>query len=464
MSAASGLPNEQTALNPPAASASSRAVPWLTVVAIIFLRGMNIYAWTFNGNIIDDIQSGLNASVASTGQGPAMLEAGIVVSCVAISPISDTAGAANRKHLTLAMAVGWSLSVAVVMLASTPAAYVVPQFFAGLFSAQFGTLGMRAIADLEPDNPASRSRLVAITGMSNGIFSIIAPLLSGLLVDCFHEWQGAFVGSAVLGAALVLLVWMFYPSEAAAAAADTEVRAVSAWDKCSSSVDIYRTLLTSPRFLSYGASDFFVHGPVYVWGWGASYMLQDRFGYSSFDASVTYTCVVGIPLVLGSLLTPSAYWLLGERGAYVMMSVAVIAFGMVDAAVGYLLLQPGTSAQLQTVFITATTCLFLAWAIVITAMYDLAIRDVPQYAATAVGIIFITQSLGSILFAELFAAPAIDPSNPMVIGFLMGGASTAGLATYLIFDRIAAAQQPPTRDDLAFETERERESRKESKV
>ena len=66
-------PNEQTALK--AAAASTRAVPLTTIVTIGFLRGMNIYAWTFNGNVIEDIQSGLNASVAVTTQGPAALEA-----------------------------------------------------------------------------------------------------------------------------------------------------------------------------------------------------------------------------------------------------------------------------------------------------------------------------------------------------------------------------------------------------
>ena len=248
-----------------------------------------------------------------------------------------------------------------------------------------------------------RSEAVALTGTSNGIAAVFGPIFGSAMVTCFGTWKAAFAGSAALGVLTTLLTICFYPHPKTADGALVE----SGPDHglCSrirrnfaESLSAYPALLRNPRFLSFTLSDFFVHGPVYVWSWGAPYLLVNYFGYTTLQQGLIFSCAWGIPLTIGSIITPAAYRYLGETRTYIVMSCVVIALNASLAVLGWYASSDDLLAELEEtgeiqdsspyyricsiVLVSIVPVMFVAWGVVINAMYDLGPRAAGTECAT----------------------------------------------------------------------------------
>jgi hypothetical protein len=429
------------------------------LLLIGLLRGTNIYAWSFMGNLLPELGAELGGTVAI--QAPVALEAGMALSCVLIAPVSDGLSVASRRTFAVGSSLLWALTMAAAASVSNAHGFIILHFFAGrcvqihpaqhspnlclllvqgVSAAQFGTLGMAAISDLATSD-AARSDAVSSTGLSNGIAAVIAPLLSGGMSSLFGSWRAAFFGSCGIGLIQTMLVAMVYPTKkrdphaAQPTASGLQTWYLTWWTSLAVTFSVWPKLLTSPQYLSYAAADIFLHVPVFVWGWGAAKMLIGYFGYSTLSTGIIYSLAWGLPMTVGIGLTPRVYQCVGESNAYVYSSLVSIFFAAPLPLVGSM--SSPADKWLPVVFIVLVACMFVPWGVTITSMYDLAPRQHADSAATAVAFIYIVQAAGSIGVAELFNIPILSPENPLVIGSMILTGLVFALATHLVINRIA---------------------------
>ena len=162
-----------------------------------------------------------------------------------------------------------------------------------------------------------------------------------------------------------------------------------------------------------------------------------RFKYDATIAGVIYSLVVGLPLMIGTLLTPGAYQLGGERGAFVWAIIITLIFSAALVPLGFWLEDDASVTSLHVAFIAVVSVMFMSWGILVTVLYDLAPRPHPEVASTAVGLIFIFQAVGSIIIAELFSCPSVDPTNVVAIAIGMCATTAIGLIVFLVIDSMS---------------------------
>ena len=264
--------------------------------------------------VAEDLQAS-QAAVQFTLSG--MLLGGGVGQLV-IGPLSDRFG---RR---LPLLVGITLHVVISLLCSIApdiGTLIVLRVLQGFFNAAAAVVAIAVIRDRFVGSDAARllSRLMLVIGVA----PLFAPTI-GQAIAGVWEWRAVFYALALIGAALVVIVWRFMPETL-----PVERRRPARPARVAGG---YWQLLRNVRFMSLAVIPGLGLGVIMSYVVGSPFVFQDQYGLSQGQFALVFA-LNGVALVLSAQLNASLVRKVAPARLLRTASVAQLVFALILVAV-----------------------------------------------------------------------------------------------------------------------------------
>lgn len=289
--------------------------------------------------VAEDLQAS-QAAVQFTLSG--MLLGGGVGQLV-IGPLSDRFG---RR---LPLIIGITLHVVISLLCSVApdiGTLIVLRVLQGFFNAAAAVVAIAVIRDRFVGSDAARllSRLMLVIGVA----PLFAPTV-GQAIAGIWEWRAVFYALALIGVALVVIVWRFMPETLPAERRRSgQVRSIAGG---------YWQLLRDGRFMSLAVIPGLGLGVIMSYVVGSPFVFQEQYGLSQGQFALIFA-LNGVALVLSAQVNASLVRRVSPAKllrtaavaqlvfALVLVAVAVTGFGGVIGLIAALWLVLGTQGMI----------------------------------------------------------------------------------------------------------------------
>lgn len=208
---------------------------------------------------------------ASTAQAELTISSylvGFAVGQLLYGPLSDRYG---RKPVLLAALLLYSTASFISIFSPTIGMLIAARALQAIGGCGAIVLARAIVRDLYSGARAGRE--LSLMGLVMALAPVIAPLIGGALQTTFG-WQSVFVALVLCGLALAGVVSWLLPETLAPALR----RAASPLEMLRS----YRIFLSDGGYLAHAGIVMFTYAGLFAWIAGASFVLQDIYGLSSF--------------------------------------------------------------------------------------------------------------------------------------------------------------------------------------
>jgi len=256
---------------------------------------------------------------------------GFATGQIAYGPLSDRHG---RRPVLLAALALFGVATLACAFAPSIETLVIARFLEGLGGSGSVALALAIVRDLYAGPRAARelSLMAAIMGLA----PMVAPLIgSGLQIG--FGWRANFVVLLAIGFVAAAVVWRRLP----------ETLTVPALEPVSilSVMRTYRTFLHNRAFLAHLGIVTFGFMGLFAWISGASFVLQDVYGLSTFEFGLAFA-VGSTGYMIGTILAAGIVTDLGLDRTIGLGAVALAAGGLAMVAAVILNLGPAMSLVL----------------------------------------------------------------------------------------------------------------------
>lgn len=212
-----------------------------------------------------------SASMVQLGLTASLL--GIALGQIFFGPLSDKYG---RLPIMVWSLVLFALSTVGCIYSPNIEIFDIFRFLQGLGGAG-GIVMSRSVAT-DCYSGRELAKVLAIVGAINGIAPVVAPVTGGMVARSFG-WQGIFWVLFIIGIVLMIMCIPFRES----LPKGKRVKG-SAWKAAHGFVDIFKI----PEFRRYVAVFGLSYGVLFAYISSASFIVQDHFGYSEIQFSLTF--------------------------------------------------------------------------------------------------------------------------------------------------------------------------------
>ncbi|MDE6097191.1 MAG: multidrug effflux MFS transporter [Muribaculaceae bacterium] len=263
-----------------------------------------------------------SASMVQLGLTASLL--GIAVGQVFFGPLSDKYG---RCPIMVWSLILFSLSTVGCIYSPNIELFDIFRFLQGLGGAG-GIVMSRSVAT-DCYKGRELAKVLAIVGAINGIAPVVAPVTGGLVSQAIG-WKGIFWVLFSIGAVLLCMCVPYRES----LPEDKRVKG-SVWKAAHGFVDIFRV----PAFRKYVAVFGLSYGVLFAYISSASFIVQDHFGYSEMEFSLTFgtnaiIIAIGSGLAMKFRRMENAA-LFSSAGMTVFASLSLISGYMIDSFAVY---------------------------------------------------------------------------------------------------------------------------------
>lgn len=349
-----------------------------------------------------------------TQLGLSMVMTGLGIGSVLWGSLSDRYGRRSMLLYSLAL---FAIGTAVAIFSPSIQFFIICRLFQGIGAGGAMVLSYSIPADLY--NGRQLARVMALVGAINGIAPAAGPLAGGAMADSVG-WRGIFVVLLAIGAGMFL--WSWHRPESLPASRRMESKGIRAYAKA------YGALFANRRFMIYVLLKAIGIGLLYAYISSAPFIIQDHYGYTSFEFGLIFganalaiavgsTLVMRFKVLKQGLVTGTVIMCLfaiGEAGVmyfsdhfwlYELMAVPMLlGSGMVFASANSLGMDVGRSdAGTSAAILNVVKYVFAAIVAPLVGLGD--IMHSSAYAFAAISVIALTLA---------FLAYRLSPLSDMV--------------------------------------------------
>jgi len=294
---------------------------------IIFLGALSAFGpfiTDFYLPTLPSMTSVFNTSESMVQLGLTTSLVGIAIGQVFFGPISDKYG---RKHIMIMSLILFVAATLGCIWSPTIEVFNVFRFLQGLGGS--GSIVMSRSVATDCYRGRELAKIIAIVGAINGVAPVVAPVTGGL-VSRSIGWQGIFWILFAIGVVLLGMCSLFRES------LKMEDRATCpVWKTAGGFLRILRI----PDFRRYVLIYSFAYGALFAYISSASFIVQEHFGYSELQFSVTFAVNatgIGIGSGLAMRFRKMENAALFSTGGMTTFAIMLLAMGfMVDSFLVY---------------------------------------------------------------------------------------------------------------------------------
>lgn len=209
-----------------------------------------------------------------TQLGLSMVMTGLGIGSVLWGSLSDRYGRRSMLLYSLAL---FAIGTAVAIFSPSIQFFIICRLFQGIGAGGAMVLSYSIPADLY--NGRQLARVMALVGAINGIAPAAGPLAGGAMADSVG-WRGIFVVLLAIGAGMFL--WSWHRPESLPASRRMESKGIRAYAKA------YGALFANRRFMIYVLLKAIGIGLLYAYISSAPFIIQDHYGYTSFEFGLIF--------------------------------------------------------------------------------------------------------------------------------------------------------------------------------
>lgn len=382
-----------------AAADSPPRLVTLVLLTAVSVLSLNMFLPSL-ANIAEDLQADY-ALIGLSVSGYLAITAALQIG---LGPLSDRFGRRPVLLWCIAIFAGASIVCAVAQDVSVFLGFRILQ------GAIIAGAALSAAVIRDTSDEQESASLMGYVSMAMAVAPMLGPILGGAL-DGFFGWRANFVVYAVLGLALLWLVW-----------ADLGETNPAPADTFGAQMRAYPELLKSRRFWGYSLCMAFGIGAFYIFIAGAPLVAAEVFGISAASLGLSIGSIT-MGFFIGSFLSGRYAKRMGT--IWMILAGRIVAFG--GLAVGLTLYGAGVFNAV--VFFGATICVGFGNGLTVPSARAGALSIRPRLAGSASGL---SGALTVAVGAVLTTVPALvltAENGAWLLLLLMFGSAAAGLAT-----------------------------------